>query len=137
MIDVKYIYEILKNNNINFFTGVPDSLLKDFCAYVTENSSNKNHIIAANEGGAIGIATGYHLSTGNIPLVYLQNSGLGNCINPLLSIADKEVYGVPMILMIGWRGEPLVKDEPQHIKQGRVQNLLLDNMVSRCFICQN
>ena len=128
MIDVKYIYEILKNNNINFFTGVPDSLLKDFCAYVTENSSNKNHIIAANEGGAIGIATGYHLSTGNIPLVYLQNSGLGNCINPLLSIADKEVYGVPMILMIGWRGEPLVKDEPQHIKQGRVQNLLLDNM---------
>lgn len=128
MIDVKETFESFKNNNIDFFTGIPDSLLKDFCAFVTDNSSDQNHIITANEGGAIGIATGYHLATGRVPLVYLQNSGLGNCINPLLSLADKEVYGIPMILMIGWRGEPHVKDEPQHIKQGRVQNELLDKM---------
>jgi phosphonopyruvate decarboxylase len=128
MIDVKYAFESFKNNEINFFTGIPDSLLKEFCAYVTDNSSNENHIISANEGGSIGIATGYHLATGKVPLVYLQNSGIGNCINPLLSLADKEVYGIPMILMIGWRGEPMVKDEPQHIKQGRVQNELLEKM---------
>jgi phosphonopyruvate decarboxylase len=128
MIDVKHTFESFKKNDIDFFTGIPDSLLKDFCAYVTENSSNENHIIPANEGGAVGIAAGYHLATGKVPLVYLQNSGLGNCINPLLSIADKEVYGIPMILMIGWRGEPMVKDEPQHIKQGRVQNKLLEKM---------
>lgn len=128
MIDVKHAFESFRNNDIDFFTGIPDSLLKDFCAFVTDNSNEQSHIISANEGGAIGIATGYHLSTGKIPLVYFQNSGLGNCINPLLSIADKEVYGIPMILMIGWRGEPLVKDEPQHIKQGRVQNELLQTM---------
>jgi phosphonopyruvate decarboxylase len=128
MIDVKHAFESFKNNGIIFFTGIPDSLLKEFCAFVTDNSSNENHIISANEGGAIGIATGYHLATGKVPLVYLQNSGIGNCINPLLSLADKEVYGIPMILMIGWRGEPMVKDEPQHIKQGRVQNELLEKM---------
>jgi len=127
MIDIKSFFNVLEKNGINFFTGVPDSLLKEFCSYVSLNHSNK-HIIAANEGGAIGIAIGYYLSTGKIPLVYLQNSGLGNCINPLLSLADKEVYGVPMILLIGWRGEPNIKDEPQHIKQGRVQNELLDKM---------
>ncbi len=128
MINVKETFESFKKNEINFFTGIPDSLLKDFCAFVTDNSSSENHIISANEGGAIAIATGYHLASGKVPLVYFQNSGLGNCINPLLSLADKEVYGIPMILMIGWRGEPLVKDEPQHIKQGRVQNDLLAKM---------
>ena len=134
MIDVKYIFDSFKKNEIDFFTGIPDSLLKDFCAFVTDNSNDENHIISANEGGAIGIATGYHLATGKVPLVYLQNSGLGNCVNPLLSIADKEVYGIPMILMIGWRGEPRVNDEPQHIKQGRVQNKLLESMEIPYFV---
>ena len=128
MIETNKLFNILKENKIDFYTGVPDSLLKDFCAYITSNSNKENHIISANEGGAIAIATGYHLATGRVPVVYLQNSGLGNCINPLMSLTDKEVYGVPMILMIGWRGEPNIKDEPQHIKQGRVQNDLLDSM---------
>ena len=127
-INCSSLSDSFKNNKINFFTGIPDSLLKDFCAYIADNTSNEEHIIAANEGAAVALATGYHLATGKIPLVYLQNSGLGNMINPLLSLADKEVYGIPMIVMIGWRGEPGVKDEPQHIKQGRVQNDLLNAM---------
>lgn len=128
MIAVSTIFECFKKFEVNFFTGVPDSLLKYFCAYLSDNLRDKEHIIAANEGAAVALATGYHLATGKIPLVYLQNSGLGNAINPLISLADKEVYGIPLILMIGWRGEPGVKDEPQHIKQGRVQNALLDAM---------
>jgi phosphonopyruvate decarboxylase len=127
-INCSSLFNSFKNNKVNFFTGIPDSLLKDFCAYIADNTINKGHIIAANEGTAVALAVGYHLSTGKIPLVYLQNSGLGNTINPLLSLADKEVYGIPMIVMIGWRGEPGVKDEPQHIKQGRVQNDLLKAM---------
>ncbi len=128
MIDCKNFFESLQKNGIGFFTGVPDSLLKDFCAYVTNHTKGKEHVIAANEGGAVALATGYHLATGNIPLVYLQNSGLGNTVNPLLSLADKEVYGIPMILVIGWRGQPGIKDEPQHIKQGRIQNHMLEAM---------
>ena len=126
MISPKKFYETLKEEGIDFFTGVPDSLLKEFCKYIDYKSSDLNHIIAANEGCSIGIATGYHLGTGKIPLVYLQNSGLGNTINPLLSLTDKEVYSIPMILLIGWRGEPGIKDEPQHIKQGRVTTDLLN-----------
>jgi len=126
MIQSSILFDSFKNNGIHFFTGVPDSLLKDICGYITDNTEAKEHIIAANEGAAVSLATGYYLATKNIPLVYLQNSGLGNTINPLLSIADKEVYGIPMVLMIGWRGEPGVKDEPQHVKQGRVQNAILD-----------
>lgn len=126
--EVKEIYNCFLKKGIDFFTGVPDSLLKDICFYIEDNSDRRNHIIAANEGNAIGIALGYHLSTGKVPLVYFQNSGLGNCINPLLSLADKEVYGIPMIMMIGWRGEPNMKDEPQHVKQGRVQNQMLESM---------
>ena len=121
-------FQSLIKNDIGFFTGVPDSLLKDICAYINDNSSTASHIIAANEGGAVALACGYHLSTGKIPLVYLQNSGLGNVINPLLSLADKEVYSIPLVFMIGWRGEPGVKDEPQHKKQGRVQNSMLEVM---------
>ena len=126
MISPKIFFEVLKKEGIEFFTGVPDSLLKGFCQYVEEKSSDENHIIAANEGCSIGIATGYHLETGQIPLVYLQNSGLGNTVNPLLSLTDKEVYSIPLILLIGWRGEPGIKDEPQHIKQGRVTKRLLE-----------
>ncbi|HOJ19268.1 MAG TPA: phosphonopyruvate decarboxylase [Ignavibacteriaceae bacterium] len=128
MIECSDLFNELRLKGVDFFCGVPDSLLKDFCAYITCNTSQNEHIIAANEGAALSIAAGYHLTTGKIPLVYLQNSGLGNLINPLLSLADKEVYGIPVILMIGWRGEPGKKDEPQHIKQGRVQNKILEAM---------
>lgn len=110
----------LRQRGVGMFVGVPDSLLKSFCAYVEDHASRAEHIIAANEGNAVAIALGYHLATGRVGAVYLQNSGLGNTINPLMSLADADVYRVPMLLIIGWRGEPGVKDEPQHVKQGRV-----------------
>ena len=128
MINVKDIFDLLKNNNVNCFCGVPDSLLKDFCAYVTDNTSEKEHTITANEGNAIGLAAGHFLATGNPALVYMQNSGIGNCVNPLLSLTDDEVYNIPLLMFIGWRGEPDKKDEPQHIKQGKVTDKLLDAM---------
>lgn len=125
MITAKAFYDLLAKSGINFFTGVPDSLLKDFSAYIADNEKPNSHIIAANEGGAIALAAGYHLATGKIGLVYMQNSGQGNAVNPLVSLADPEVYGIPMLLLIGWRGEPGVKDEPQHIKQGQITLELL------------
>lgn len=128
MIRPQFFYELLKENGTGFFTGVPDSLLKSFCAYLTDTAGSKNHIIAANEGCAVGLAAGYYFATGNVPLVYMQNSGLGNTVNPLLSLADREVYSVPLLLVIGWRGEPNVHDEPQHVKQGKVTCALLDAM---------
>ena len=91
---------------------MPDSLLKNLCAYITDNESNERHIIPANEGSAVALATGHHLATGSIPLVYMQNSGIGNAVNPLLSLVDSDVYRIPMVLVIGWRGEPGKKDEP-------------------------
>ena len=128
MIEVEGFYKELVKNKINFFTGVPDSLLKDICAYVSENVAASSHVIGANEGSSLGLAVGYHLATNSIPLVYMQNSGFGNIINPLTSLADPEVYSIPMILLIGWRGEPGVKDEPQHVKQGRVSEKLLESL---------
>lgn len=120
MIDSKFFVEELLKNDIDFFSGVPDSLLKNVCYYIEDNIPKKQHIIAANEGNALSIGIGYHLATNKVPLIYMQNSGLGNVVNPLMSLADKEIYSIPMLMMIGWRGEPGVKDEPQHIKQGRV-----------------
>lgn len=134
MIQLASFFNNLRNKNIIFFTGVPDSLLKPLCAYITDNYHKDSHIIAANEGGSIGIATGYHLATGNVPLVYMQNSGIGNATNPLLSLADKEVYSIPMIILVGLRGEPGIKDEPQHIKQGKVSKELFDAMEIPCEI---
>lgn len=128
MIDPRKFVECLQSNNVDFFTGVPDSLLKEFCACLEQVPQAGRHIISANEGGAVALALGYHLATGKIPLVYLQNSGLGNIINPLLSLADAEVYSVPLLLVIGWRGETGVHDEPQHKKQGRVMLSMLDAM---------
>jgi len=128
MIDPKLFIEQLQQGGVEFFAGVPDSLLKNFCAYLTDHVSGNNHIIAANEGGAVGLATGYHLATGKIGCVYMQNSGEGNIVNPMLSIVDKDVYNIPMLLLIGWRGEPGVHDEPQHVKQGKVTLGLLDAM---------
>lgn len=128
MINTSEFYNALIQRKIDFFTGVPDSLLKDICAYISDNAPEERHIIAANEGASVGLAVGSYLASGKLPLVYLQNSGFGNTVNPLLSIADEEVYGIPMLLLIGWRGEPGVKDEPQHIKQGKVSEELLDAM---------
>ena len=115
-------------NKINFFSGVPDSLLKNICAYISDHANTKNHIIAANEGNALAIGIGYYLATGKLPLIYMQNSGLGNIVNPLLSLSDPEVYSIPILLMIGWRGQPGIKDEPQHKKQGRVTIEMLETM---------
>lgn len=128
MISPQFFYQCLNKQSIKFFAGVPDSLLQPFCNYITEYVSTHNHIICANEGGAIGLATGYHLATKEIGLVYMQNSGLGNAINPLLSIADRDAYSIPMLLLIGWRGEPGTDDEPQHRKQGRCTIPLLQVM---------
>jgi len=134
----KYFFDLLKKRNIKFFTGVPDSLLKQLCLCIDENITENHHIIAANEGNAVALAAGYHLATGSVPLVYMQNSGLGNAINPLLSLCDQEVYSIPMLLMIGWRGEPGVHDEPQHIKQGKIQPNLLKSMeIPFCIIDKN
>ncbi len=128
MLQPKCFFDELISQGVGFFTGVPDSLLKGFCAYLTDHVDEEHHIIAANEGGAVGLAAGYYLSTGKIPLVYMQNSGEGNAINPLLSLADSDVYSIPMILVIGWRGMPGIHDEPQHVKQGKVTLSLLDAM---------
>ncbi len=128
MISPKSLFDELKKHNIDFYTGVPDSLLKNMCAFITDNLPVNQHIIAANEGGAVGLAAGYHLATGRIPVVYMQNSGLGNTVNPLMSLTDKLVYNIPVLLIIGWRGEPGVKDEPQHRKQGLVTLPLLQTM---------
>lgn len=121
-------YGVLKKNQIDFFTGVPDSLLKDFCAYVTDNTPREKNIITANEGNAIGLASGHYLASGKYGLVYMQNSGLGNTINPLTSLADKDVYSIPMLLVIGWRGESGVKDEPQHVKMGKITLKILETL---------
>lgn len=127
MIDVNKFVESLQSCGVSFFTGVPDSLLKSFCAYVTD-TCGENHVIAANEGGAVGLAAGHYLATGRPALVYMQNSGQGNAVNPLASLADPDVYSIPMVLLVGWRGEPGVKDEPQHVKQGKVTIPLFETL---------
>ena len=109
-------YDQLASHGVEFFTGVPDSLLKEFCLCIDDFVPKDKHIITANEGNAIALAAGYYLAKKSLPLVYMQNSGLGNAINPLLSLCDPDVYSIPMLVMIGWRGEPGVKDEPQHLK---------------------
>lgn len=128
MIRPQFFIETLNSYGINFYAGVPDSLLKNICAYITDTIPAEHNIIAANEGGAMGIAAGYHLATGKIPVVYMQNSGQGNIINPLASLTDREVYNIPVLLIIGWRGRPGVHDEPQHVKQGKVTTGLLNVM---------
>lgn len=128
MIEVNKFVRCLGSCGVESFTGVPDSLLKSFCAYVTDTCS-ENHVIAANEGGAVGLAAGHYLATGKPALVYMQNSGQGNAVNPLCSLADPDVYSIPMVLLVGWRGEPGVKDEPQHVKQGKVTISLFETLV--------
>jgi len=143
-LDPAEFYKSVKTiGGIEYFCGVPDSLLKglfirlilkifiiingngfwfkfqDFCAYISVNVSKENHIITANEGSAVAMASGYHLATGKNPMVYLQNSGLGNIVNPIMSLAVPNVYSIPMLLLVGWRGEPGKRDEPQHRVQGQ------------------
>ena len=128
MISPKFFYDTLAGYGIDFYAGVPDSLLKNLCAYITDHADAAHNIIAANEGGAMGLAAGHYLATGQIPVVYMQNSGEGNIINPLASLTDPEVYNIPVLLVIGWRGKPGVHDEPQHVKQGKVTTGLLNVM---------
>ena len=113
-------FSFLKKEGVSFYCGVPDSILKNFTIFVEKNTKKNEHIILANEGNAVATAVGYHLSTNRIPVVYMQNSGFGNCVNPLTSLTNKEVYSVPLILLIGWRGSPSIADEPQHRKPGRI-----------------
>lgn len=128
MLDCKLFYDLLVKNDIDFFAGVPDSLLKNFCAYITDTAPEGKHIIAANEGNAVSLACGHHLATKKIGLVYMQNSGQGNALNPLVSLADPDVYSIPVLLLIGWRGQPGTKDEPQHVKQGKITLKLLKTL---------
>ena len=128
MIDTKDFYNYLIKNDMDFFTGVPDSLLKEFCFCVNDLSDSGRHIIAANEGNAVAIACGYNIASGKFGVVYMQNSGIGNAVNPLLSLADEKVYRIPMLLIIGYRGEPGTADEPQHIKQGELTLPILETL---------
>lgn len=128
MISPKFFIDTLASYGIDYFAGVPDSLLKNICAYIADNIDVRHNIITANEGAAVGLAAGYHLATGKVGVVYMQNSGEGNIINPLASLTDKEVYNIPVLLLIGWRGRPGVHDEPQHVKQGKVTTGLLNVM---------
>ena len=121
MIEVQNLLRFFKKKKINYFSGVPDSVLKELINILPKN----RNIITANEGGAVAIAIGFYLSTKKLPLVYMQNSGLSNAINPLISIAHQKVYSIPLVLMIGWRGSPGTKDEPQHILKGKITKDIL------------
>ncbi|MBE6487665.1 MAG: phosphonopyruvate decarboxylase [Methanosphaera stadtmanae] len=127
MINVVEFEELLKENDVSFYTGVPDSQLKAFCDFIEDKYGiSDKHIIAANEGNAVALASGFHLSTGKYGLVYMQNSGLGNAVNPITSLTDPNVYNIPVVYVIGWRGQPGFKDEPQHVKQGAITTDLLE-----------
>ena len=121
---------------VDFFTGVPDSLLKPLCNYLmnTYGIDSHHHIVAANEGNCVAIAAGYNLATGKVPVVYMQNSGEGNIINPVASLLNDKVYAIPVIFVVGWRGEPGSYDEPQHIFQGEITVKLLEDMDIACFV---
>jgi len=124
MIDPAELFDKFIDNGLDFFSGVPDSLLKDFCAYIEDNS--EKNTITANEGNAVALAAGHYLATGKPGVVYMQNSGIGNAINPLISLVDEDVYKIPILLIVGWRGEPGLKDEPQHVKQGKLTLPLIE-----------
>ena len=128
MVNQEQLFSALKNMGVSFFTGVPDSLLNDFCLYMVRNIPDGQHVMAANEGNAIAIAAGHYMATGKLPLVYMQNSGIGNATNPLLSLTHDCVYGIPMLLVIGWRGDPAISDHAQHKKQGELTPVLMKDM---------
>ena len=124
------VEEFVAGVGADYYTGVPDSQLKALCNYLMDRYGidPHHHVIAANEGNCTALAAGYHLATGRVPVVYMQNSGEGNIINPLASLTDQEVYNIPVLLLIGWRGRPGVHDEPQHVKQGKITTGLLNVM---------
>ena len=124
MIKVKTLISLLKKNNSNFFTGVPDSVLKELSSSL-QSENKKKHVIAINEGAAVSLGIGHYLSTKKLPTIYMQNSGLSNALNPLISIAHEKVYSIPLILVIGWRGSPRIKDEPQHNVKGKITEQIL------------
>jgi phosphonopyruvate decarboxylase len=128
MLNIELFVDTLKHSGVSFFTGVPDSFLNGFCNCLIKKVDGNKHVIAANEGNAIAIAAGYYLSTESIPLVYMQNSGIGNAVNPLLSLVEKHVYSIPLILLIGWRGQPATGDHEQHYMQGQLTLPLLESM---------
>ena len=120
----------------DFYTGVPDSQLKALCNYLMSvyGIDPEHHVIAANEGNCTALAAGYHLATGKVPVVYMQNSGEGNIINPVASLLNDKVYAIPVVFIVGWRGEPGIHDEPQHIYQGEVTVKLLEDMDIAAFV---
>lgn len=124
--NAKILLNSIEKMGIEVITGVPDSTLKQFCDGLQTYEGGLTHFVPANEGAAIGIAVGTYLSSGRPACVYMQNSGLGNIVNPITSLANKDVYGIPMLLIVGWRGEPGVKDEPQHVFQGKITKELLE-----------
>lgn len=128
MVNLQELFDVLNRLGVKFFTGVPDSLLNDFCLYLSKNVPDGRHVMAANEGNAIAIAAGNYMATSEIPLVYMQNSGIGNATNPLLSLTHDCVYGIPMILVIGWRGDPSSSDHAQHRRQGVLTPVLMKDM---------
>ena len=129
------IRTLLNIIDVHFYVGVPDSQLKPLCSYlINEYGISDKHIIAANEGNAVGLAAGYYLATGKTPVVYLQNSGIGNIVNPVVSLLNDKVYGIPCIFIIGWRGEPGVHDEPQHVFQGEITLKLLADLDISSFV---
>lgn len=133
MLEPAAFLSCLLEHDIDFFTGVPDSLLKEFLLVVQSRLSPEQHFICANEGAAIALAAGYQMGTGKIPMVYMQNSGLGNAVNPLMSLCHGRVYSIPMLLLIGWRGQPGVADEPQHLAMGAITADILKTAGVACF----
>ena len=136
MIDTNEFLNTLNEYGFDFFTGVPDSLLKNLCAGIS-NSVKLSNITAANEGNAVSLACGYYLSSGKPAVVYMQNSGIGNAVNPLLSLADEDVYSIPFLMIVGWRGEPGTSDEPQHKKQGKLTIPLFETIGIQTLIPEN
>jgi phosphonopyruvate decarboxylase len=126
MLNIVRIIKTIKKSGVEFISGVPDTLLNDFCLGLDSHWDKEQHVLAANEGNAIALAAGYHIATNTVPLVYMQNSGMGNSMNPLISLTDKCVYSIPMVILIGWRGEPGIGDWPQHQRQGELSSVLLD-----------
>ena len=140
MLNPSFFLDYMEEIGVGFVTGVPDSQLKSICeeVYCRYGVNTKRHIVAVNEGNAVALASGFNLATGKLSLVYLQNSGLGNAVNPITSLTDSGVYGIPLIFLVGWRGEPGIHDEPQHIKQGAITLELLALLgVQSCVIDKN
>lgn len=133
--EVQTIINLLRDMNIAFYTGVPDSQLRALCDCLMEGKGiGGEHVITANEGNAVALAAGEYLATGRIPVIYMQNSGIGNAVNPILSLTSEKVYGIPCVFIVGWRGEPGVQDEPQHIHQGELTIRLLEDLGIKTYV---